>query len=209
VDKKGILTTERIALMAPKEWRGLLGLTKDNPGVTGKDFTHEVWHNMIHLEKNLYAVWERYRKESDRFAAPLKNRKERAENIALACMEEIGEICGHVKKHRFQGHDFDPLYILKELGDLCWYIARSARGLDAGIFDKIEPENISVSNLRQAMFHAADGLYSKVLRHVLCFGARLGFTFEDILGANLIKLHHRYPTGGFRVSDSVERGDRD
>ena len=51
-------------------------------------------------------------------------------NGALGLSGETGEVAGHIKKFRFQGHDLDREYLAKELGDICWYIAILAKGIE-------------------------------------------------------------------------------
>ena len=48
---------------------------------------------------------------------------------ALGMAGEAGEICDMLKKHFFQGHDLDLEHLLKEAGDVLWYVARIATGL--------------------------------------------------------------------------------
>lgn len=36
---------------------------------------------------------------------------------------EAGEVIDLLKKHEFQGHDLDYNEIVKELGDVAWYLA--------------------------------------------------------------------------------------
>lgn len=48
---------------------------------------------------------------------------------ALGLCGESGEVADVVKKHKFQGHDLDKKKIIKELGDVCWYIVIMAEGL--------------------------------------------------------------------------------
>lgn len=50
-------------------------------------------------------------------------------NGALGLAGESGEVADHLKKHMFQGHEFDKKHVAKELGDICWYIAIAAKGL--------------------------------------------------------------------------------
>ena len=47
-------------------------------------------------------------------------------NSALGLCGESGEVADLVKKHRFQGHDFDFDHVAKELGDVAWYLAVGA-----------------------------------------------------------------------------------
>ncbi len=57
------------------------------------------------------------------------NDKQLILNGALGLAGESGEVADHLKKHMFQGHDFDKKHVAKELGDICWYIAITAKGI--------------------------------------------------------------------------------
>lgn len=54
-------------------------------------------------------------------------------NGVLGLCGESGEVADVVKKHKFQGHDLDKERIIEELGDVCWYIATMAKGLDVDL----------------------------------------------------------------------------
>lgn len=51
------------------------------------------------------------------------------ENGVLGIAGESGEVADLVKKHLFQGHPLDVQHIVKELGDICWYIAEAATAI--------------------------------------------------------------------------------
>ena len=44
-------------------------------------------------------------------------------NAAYGLNGEAGEVIDLLKKHEFQGHDLDYNEIVKELGDVAWYLA--------------------------------------------------------------------------------------
>lgn len=44
-------------------------------------------------------------------------------NGALGLTGEAGEVADIIKKHIFHGHDLDTDALIKEIGDVCWYIA--------------------------------------------------------------------------------------
>lgn len=49
------------------------------------------------------------------------------ENLMEGCMGlagEAGEVCDHVKKHFFQGHELSREELKNELGDVMWYISQ-------------------------------------------------------------------------------------
>ena len=53
-------------------------------------------------------------------------------NAALGLCGESGEVADIVKKATFQGHDFESEkeHIIKELGDIAWYLALAAWAID-------------------------------------------------------------------------------
>ena len=61
----------------------------------------------------------------DKFTA-----EERLLNAALGLGGESGEFIDHIKKCNFQGHELDEDYLIKELGDILWYVALAADALD-------------------------------------------------------------------------------
>lgn len=50
-------------------------------------------------------------------------------NGALGLAGESGEIADIIKKHLMQGHPLDIEHVVKELGDVCWYIAETATAI--------------------------------------------------------------------------------
>ncbi len=50
-------------------------------------------------------------------------------NGVLGLNGESGEIADMVKKHIFQGHPLDFEHLAKELGDVAWYIAVTAKAI--------------------------------------------------------------------------------
>lgn len=42
---------------------------------------------------------------------------------ALGITGEAGEVADMIKKHVFHGHDLDTDALVKEIGDVCWYVA--------------------------------------------------------------------------------------
>ena len=47
-------------------------------------------------------------------------------NAALGLNGEAGEVADALKKTNFQGHKFDKDKIIKELGDILWYVSLGA-----------------------------------------------------------------------------------
>ena len=62
-------------------------------------------------------------------------------NASMGLCGESGEVVDLVKKHLFQGHDLDKEKIIKELGDVAWYLAESCVALDISL-DEVLEKNI-------------------------------------------------------------------
>ena len=54
-------------------------------------------------------------------------------NGVMGLCGEAGEAIDLVKKHLAQGHPLDREALLKELGDVAWYLAETAYALDADL----------------------------------------------------------------------------
>jgi len=57
-------------------------------------------------------------------------REELLLNALMGLCGESGEAIDILKKHRFQGHPLDQDKLIKELGDIAWYLAEAAEALD-------------------------------------------------------------------------------
>lgn len=68
---------------------------------------------------------------------------------------ESGEAIDHVKKVLFHGHALDQDYMLKELGDIAWYLAETAWSLD------IPLEKVFAKNLEKLSKRYPDGFSSE------------------------------------------------
>lgn len=63
-------------------------------------------------------------------------------NGALGLSGEVGECADHVKKHFFQGHNLDCAHLAEEIGDVLWYCAELASGINRSL-DEIAEMNIA------------------------------------------------------------------
>ena len=54
-------------------------------------------------------------------------------NGVMGLCGEAGEAIDIVKKHLAQGHDLDRTGLVKELGDIAWYLAETATALDVSL----------------------------------------------------------------------------
>ncbi len=62
-------------------------------------------------------------------------------NSAMGLCGESGEVIDLIKKHLFQGHELNKDDLIKELGDVAWYLAEAAYALDVSL-DEICLKNI-------------------------------------------------------------------
>ena len=62
-------------------------------------------------------------------------------NGVMGLCGESGEAIDIVKKHLAQGHELDREHLIKELGDIAWYLAEAATALDLPL-EQIFQENI-------------------------------------------------------------------
>ena len=74
-----------------------------------------------------------YQREAARTADPTRNFRDQLSNAAMGLAGESGEFADMVKKHLHHGHDLDRSALLKELGDILWYVAEACTVLDADL----------------------------------------------------------------------------
>lgn len=56
-------------------------------------------------------------------------------NVALGLCGEAGEFAEHVKKVMFMGKELDRTHLVKELGDVMWYVALACEVLGVDLQD--------------------------------------------------------------------------
>ena len=76
-------------------------------------------------------------------------------NAVMGLCGESGEAIDIVKKHLHQGHELDREKLLKELGDIAWYLAEAAYALDTPL-DRILEANIDKLRARYPEGFSAD-----------------------------------------------------
>ena len=73
---------------------------------------------------------------------PSLDQKDVLVNAVMGLCGESGEAIDIVKKHLHQGHPLDKAKLLKELGDIAWYLAEAAYALDTDL-DAVFEGNIA------------------------------------------------------------------
>ena len=69
---------------------------------------------------------------------PELNRKDVLINGVMGLCGESGEAIDIVKKWLAQGHELDKEKLIKELGDIAWYLAETAYALDVPLEDVLQ-----------------------------------------------------------------------
>jgi NTP pyrophosphatase (non-canonical NTP hydrolase) len=80
-------------------------------------------------------------------------------NGILGLCGETGEVADHIKKATFQGHELNKDHLVNELGDVCWYIAIMATGLN------VDLETIMKKNIEKLQRRYPDGFESERSLH--------------------------------------------
>lgn len=81
---------------------------------------------------------DKYQELAMRTLNPEIDKKELILNASMGLCGESGEVIDLVKKHLFQGHDLDDEKIIKELGDVAWYLAEAATALNVNLSEILE-----------------------------------------------------------------------
>lgn len=169
--------------------------------------------------------WESYRVEALKtLNKAVTDSKEKMNNGLLGLIGETGELADHFKKHFYQGHELDANYIVKECGDICWYIALCEHTLGAYISEPMyDSDGWDVSDsigltleLSRYVTRLWDNRSDKeastrVLHHMLALITAIatvhGATLSDVLDKNVEKLSKRYKGQEFSSEQSVNRGE--
>ena len=71
-----------------------------------------------------------YQKAAMATLNPALDKKDVLVNSVMGLCGESGEAIDIVKKWLMQGHELDKEHLIKELGDVAWYLAEAATALD-------------------------------------------------------------------------------
>ena len=86
---------------------------------------------------------------------PALSKKDVLINGVMGLCGESGEAIDIVKKHLHQGHELDKEKLVKELGDIAWYLAEAATALDVPL------EEIFQGNLDKLKKRYPEGFETK------------------------------------------------
>ena len=79
-----------------------------------------------------------YQKEAMTLLNPALTEKDVLMNALMGLCGESGEALDLMKKHLYQGHDLDKEKLVKELGDIAWYLAEAATGLNIDLSEVLQ-----------------------------------------------------------------------
>ena len=79
-----------------------------------------------------------YQKEAMTLLNPALTEKDVLMNALMGLCGESGEAIDLMKKHLYQGHDLDRDKLIKELGDIAWYLAEAATGLNIDLSEVLK-----------------------------------------------------------------------
>lgn len=164
-------------------------------------------------------TWEEYLRESARFENKELTKHDLEDNAIFGLVGEFGELCDLYKKIWFHGHPEDREHILKECGDVLWYLALycRCRGLTISTYGELQYSSVKIA-LTLAMYRllqllspdgademtAARDLYRDIDFVIRCNGSSI----EEVLDMNIAKLSARYPDG-FSTEASLYRAEGD
>lgn len=86
-------------------------------------------------KENLPMTINEYQKLAMTTLNPELSKKDVLINGVMGLCGESGEAIDIVKKHLAQGHELDREHLIKELGDIAWYLAETATALDVDLED--------------------------------------------------------------------------
>lgn len=100
-----------------------------------------------------------YQKQAMATLNPALDKKDVLINSVMGLCGESGEAIDIVKKWLAQGHELDRDHLLRELGDVAWYLAEAATALDATLDEVLEMNLQKLQKRYPAGFSAADSAH--------------------------------------------------
>lgn len=93
-----------------------------------------------------------YQKKAMSFLNPELSGQQVLLNALMGLCGESGEAIDVMKKHLFQGHELDREKLVKELGDIAWYLAEAATGLGVDLSEVLQRNIDKLQNRYPAGF---------------------------------------------------------
>lgn len=164
------------------------------------------------------------------------SRENQTYNAWFGLVGEVGEVVDLFKKSLFQGHEISKENLIKEVGDVAWYIALGVRTFELeqshnNIFTHNSESNDGVPQLLIRKLIRQMGILNNEFDKLTRFDRYSGFVIpevmlcyenitiilceilniynikiEDVLQGNIDKLKKRFPEG-FKSKDSINRVD--
>lgn len=100
-----------------------------------------------------------YQKLAMRTLNPKLDKKDVLINGVMGLCGESGEAIDIVKKHLAQGHELDKAHLIKELGDIAWYLAETAYALDTDLDEVLQLNIDKLKNRYPDGFDTEKSLY--------------------------------------------------
>ena len=100
-----------------------------------------------------------YQKLAMRTLNPALSQKDVLINGVMGLCGESGEAIDIVKKHLAQGHDLDREALIKELGDVAWYLAETAHALDVPLEEVLQRNIDKLKSRYPEGFDAAKSVF--------------------------------------------------
>ena len=95
------------------------------------------FHNVLCLSEakgmDINMTVNEYQQKAMQTLNPKLDQKEVLVNSVMGLCGESGEAIDIVKKWLMQGHELDKEHLIKELGDVAWYLAEAATALDTSL----------------------------------------------------------------------------
>lgn len=148
---------------------------------------------------------------------PLPLRESRIDHALIGIIGEIGEIADDIKKYVIYCQELNRENLLKELGDLLFYIQALENQYDKAelvntyiygtpgtFFEYVKSLNALSANLTNEELRLDSSIM--MVRIIMAFARDLGYTIEEVIAANVKKLRARYPNG-YSDTSAKERKD--
>ncbi len=97
------------------------------------EFTDFLCYNIQNISEVKFMQINEYQSLAMKTMNPALSKKDVLINGVMGLCGESGEVIDIVKKWLAQGHELDRVSIVKELGDIAWYLAETAYALDVDL----------------------------------------------------------------------------